>query len=136
MIDTFRDLFETLTGYPEIPLLLVRLVVGFVFVVAVRNKLKDVPAFAEHNGLPVPVAWGLTFAEIAGGVGLIFGVLTQLAALVVMGAMAGSIGFHIFKWKSPYWAASGGWEYDLMIFAMASVVLTVGGGGIEVYPMV
>ncbi len=136
MLEFIRTLFETVQGYPEAPLLLARLVIGFVFVVAVRNKLKDVPGFAEHNGLTVPVAWGLTFAEAAGGIGVIFGILTQLAALVIMGAMAGSITFHIFKWKSKYWAASGGWEYDLMIFSIAAVILVVGGGGIELYPMV
>ena len=54
MLESIRTLFETVQDYPEAPLLLARLVIGFVFVVAVRNKLKDVPAFAEHNGLSVP----------------------------------------------------------------------------------
>ena len=134
MIDTLRDFFASLLGYPDIPLLLTRLVVGLVFVVAVRNKLKDVPAFAAHNGLGVPVAWGLVFAEALGAIGFILGILPQLAALVIMGSMLGSMSFHIFKWKSKYWAASGGWEYDLMIFAMASVVLVTGGGAIALYP--
>ncbi len=136
MLDFIRTFFDTVQNYPEAPLLLARLVIGFVFVVAVRNKLKDVPAFAEHNGLSVPVAWGLTFAEAAGGIGVILGILTQLAALVIMGAMVGSILFHLFKWKSKYWAASGGWEYDLMIFSIAAVIVVVGGGGWELYPMV
>ncbi len=134
MIDTLRTFFGSLLDYPDVPLLLVRLVVGLVFVVAVRNKLKDVPAFAEHNGLSVPVAWGLIFAEAAGGIGFILGILPQLAALVIMGSMVGSMSFHIFKWKSKYWAASGGWEYDLMIFAMASVILVSGGGVIALWP--
>lgn len=134
MIQTARDLFATLLDYPDVPLLLIRLVVGFVFAIAVRNKLKDIPAFAEHNGLSVPVAWGLTFAEAAGGIGFILGILPQLAALVIMGSMAGSMFFHIFKWKSKYWAASGGWEYDLMIFAMASAILVSGGGAVSLYP--
>ena len=133
-MDTVRSFFETALDYPDVPLLLVRLVVGLVFAVAVRNKLKDVPSFAEHNGLPVPIAWGLIFAEAAGGAGFILGILPQLAALVIMGAMVGSMSFHIFKWKSKYWAASGGWEYDLMIFAMASVIFVVGGGAIAIYP--
>lgn len=136
MLDPVRTYFETAQDYPEVPLLLARLIIGFVFVVAVRNKLKDVPAFADHNGLSVPVAWALTFAEAAGGIGIILGVLTQLAALVIMGAMTGSITFHVYKWKSPYWAAGGGWEYDLMIFSIAAVILVVGGGGWEIYPMV
>ncbi len=134
MIDTIRQIFDSIRDYPDIPLLLARLVVGFSFAVAVKNKLKDVPAFAKHNGLSVPVAWGLTFAEAAGAIGLVFGILTQLAALVIMGSMAGSISFHVFKWKSKYWAASGGWEYDLMIFTIASLILVTGGGAIAIYP--
>lgn len=134
MVNTARQFFQSLLEYPDIPLLLVRLVVGLVFVVAVRNKLNDVPAFAQHNGLTVPVAWGLTVAEAAGGLGLILGILPQLASLVIMGSMIGSMSFHIFKWKSPYWATSGGWEYDLMIFTMASVILVSGGGAISLYP--
>lgn len=136
MIDALRTFFVSLLDYPDVPLLLVRLVVGLVFVVAVRNKLKDVPAFAEHNGLSVPVAWGLVFAEASGGIGFILGILPQLAALVIMGSMVGSMSFHIFKWKSKYWAASGGWEYDLMIFTMASVILVTGGGAIALYPTI
>jgi len=133
-MDTFNDLFSALLDYPDLPLLLMRLVVGFVFVVAARNKLKDIAAFAEHNGLPVPVARALTVAEAAGAIGLILGVLTQLSALVIALTMVGSMSFHIFKWKSPYWAASGGWEYDLMIFSMAAVILTTGGGDIALLP--
>lgn len=136
MIDALRTFFVSLLDYPDVPLLLVRLVVGLVFVVAVRNKLKDVPAFAEHNGLSVPVAWGLVFAEASGGIGFILGILPQLAALVIMGSMVGSMSLHIFKWKSKYWAASGGWEYDLMIFTMASVILVTGGGAIALYPTI
>ncbi|MDH5422675.1 MAG: DoxX family membrane protein [Acidimicrobiia bacterium] len=136
MTDTIRTLFDSLLDYPDLPLLLVRLVVGLVFVVAVRNKLNDVPAFAEHNGLSVPVAWGLVFAEAAGGIGFILGILPQLAAMVIMASMIGSMSFHIFKWKSKYWAASGGWEYDLMIFTMASVILVNGGGTIVVWPSI
>jgi len=133
-MDAFNDFFDALLDYPDLPLLLMRLVVGFVFVVAVRNKLKDIAAFAEHNGLPVPVARGLTVAEAAGALGIILGILTQLAALVIALTMLGSMRFHIFKWKSPYWAASGGWEYDLMIFSMAAVILTTGGGDIALLP--
>lgn len=133
MFEILSEWMVAVRDFEAVPLLLVRLVVAIVFFVAVRNKLKDVPAFAEHNGLSVPIAWGLITAELAGAVGFALGMFTQVAALVIMGTMLGSMTFHIFRWKSPYWAASGGWEYDLMIFAMAAVVFTVGGGGIELW---
>jgi putative oxidoreductase len=49
---------------------------------------------------------------------------------MIMLLMLGTLRLHIFKWKSPYWAAQGGWEYDLMLFAMALVVVVQGGGRI------
>lgn len=69
MINSDRQLFESVLDYPDI-LLLLRLVVGLVFVVAGRNELKDAPAFAKDNGLSVPIAWGLIIAEASGGLGL------------------------------------------------------------------
>ncbi len=136
MLDSIRSFFETIQDFPDVPLLLMRLVVALVFIVAARNKLKDVPEFAKGNGLPVPIAWLTISAEFAAGVGFALGILPQVAALIIMGLMSGSMFFHIVKWKSKYWAASGGWEYDLMLFTMASVILVTGGGDIALYTMV
>ena len=117
----------------DLSLLLIRLVVGFSFIVASRNKSRDIKKFARNNGMPVPVAILVMTAEIATGLALIFGVFTQIAALAIMLLMIGTMRLHIFKWKSPYWAAKGGWEYDLMLFAMASIIFVFGGGKFEVF---
>ena len=117
----------------DLSLLLIRLVVGFSFIVASRNKSRDIKKFARKNGMPVPVAILVMTAEIATGLALIFGVFTQIAALAIMLLMIGTMRLHIFKWKSPYWAAKGGWEYDLMLFAMASIIFVFGGGKFEVF---
>lgn len=116
------------TVVSSVVVLLIRLVVGFSFVIASRNKSKNIKKFAKNNGLPVLVAIFLTIAEMVGGIALIIGLLSQFAALGLMLLMLGTIRLHIFVWKSPYWAAKGGWEYDLMLFTMASVILTYGGG--------
>lgn len=136
MLDSIRSFFETVQNFPDVPLLLMRLVVALVFIVAARNKLKDVPEFAKGNGLPLPIAWLTIFAEFSAGIGFALGILPQVGALIIMGIMSGSMFFHIVKWKSKYWAASGGWEYDLMLFTMASVILITGGGDIALYTMV
>ncbi len=112
----------------DINYLLIRVVVGFSFIIASRNKGKDIRKFAEHNDLPVPIATGVMSVEMVAGSGLILGILPQLAALVVMLLMLGTMRLHIFKWKSPYWAANGGWEYDLMLFTLAFVILVHSGG--------
>jgi uncharacterized membrane protein YphA (DoxX/SURF4 family) len=64
------------------------------------------------------------------------GVAPQLGALAIMGVMTGSMYHHIVKWRSPYWAASGGWEYDLMWFTMCLVIAVTGGGSIALWPIV
>ena len=133
-METIENFFASTSEYPDVPLLLLRVVVGLVFIIAGRNKLKDVAGFSKDNGLPVPIGWGLIFAEISAGFGFVLGILPQLAALVIMATMVGSMYFHIVKWKSKYWAASGGWEYDLMLFTMASIVLVFGGGAVGLLP--
>jgi putative oxidoreductase len=112
----------------DVGALLIRFVVGFSFIIASRNKSKDIKKFAKGNGLPVPAAIFVMIAEMAGGLGLILGILPQFAALGLMLLMLGTIRLHIFKWRSPYWTAKGGWEYDLMLFALASVILVHGAG--------
>ena len=72
-------------------------------------------------------------AEFWGGLGVAFGVLTPLAASGILLIMCGSMFHHIVKWKSPYWAATGGWEYDLLWFTMCLVIITTGGGNMALY---
>ena len=136
MIETISAFFETLIQNQDIPLYILRLFVGLIFVNEARTKLKSIPKFAKSDGLPILVAWGLTFAELTGGLALIFGVLTQLAAVGLSLLMIGSMSFHIFKWKSPFWASKGGWEYDLMLFLMAMTIVFTGGGNIGLYPFI
>jgi putative oxidoreductase len=114
--------------------LLIRVVVGVAFIVSSKNKSKNIKKFAKNNGLPVPMATAVMIAEMAGGLGLISGVFAPYAALGLMLLMLGTIRLHIFKWRSPYWASSGGWEYDLMLFALASVILIHGSGNFAILP--
>lgn len=133
-MEAVSDIFQSLLVYQDIGLLAMRLLVGFVFITAGGNKSQGIRAFADKNGLPVPIAYALAATELLAGFAIALGILTQLAALAIMGIMTGSMSFHIFKWKSPYWASEGGWEYDLMLFVMASVILLTGGGDLAVYP--
>jgi len=112
----------------DISLLLIRLIVGFSFIVAAKNKGKNIKRFAKNNGLPLPAAVLVMCTEFITGSALALGVLPQLAAIVLMVLMLGTIRLHIFVWRSPYWADKGGWEYDLMLLVMASVVVVFGGG--------
>jgi putative oxidoreductase len=104
--------------------LLVRAVLAVAFLLEFQIKAKNIRAFAKNDGLPVPVAVFVATAELAAALSFISGILTQLAALGVMLLMLCTMSLHIFKWHSPYKAGRGGWEYDLLLFTLAAVVVT------------
>ncbi len=119
----------------DVVLLLARVVVAIIFIVSFNNKYKDVAGFAKQNKLPLPAAYFQVAIEgLAGGL-LLLGIFTQIGALFAMLAMVGSMFFHIFIWHSKYWASSGGWEYDLMIFTFAALIFITGGGLLAIYPI-
>lgn len=117
----------------HIGLLLVRVIIAVAFFVSGIRKYKNgIKKFAVNHDLPVGMGYFVATAEIAGSIGIMTGVLAQWAALGLMLLMLSTISLHIFKWKSPYWASEGGWEYDLMLFALCSVILFYGAGAVAV----
>ena len=71
----------------------------------------------------------LGLVELACGLGVMFGVLTQLAAIGLILVMLGAIGKKIFVWKIGFWGGKAyGWHYDLMLVVMNLVILFFAGG--------
>ena len=65
----------------------------------------------------------LGVAEIARGLGVAFGVLTQLAAIGLILIMLGAIQRKIFVWQTGFWGENAsGWHYDLMLVLMNIVI--------------
>ena len=124
---------QELTLFSDIGLLLMRFLVGFLFVYSGFGKYRKLRKFAGENELPVIIAFLAVSAEFWGGLAVGLGIATQLGALAIRGVMIGSMYHHIVKWKSPYWAASGGWEYDLMWFTMSLAIVGTGGGSIALW---
>lgn len=112
----------------DITLALIRFVVGVAFLVSARNKFRDIPKFARAHDIPVPVGYFVASAELAGALGLFAGVLAAWAAAGLALLMVSTMSLHIFKWRSPYWASEGGWEYDLLLFALCLVIVLWGPG--------
>ena len=113
-------------------LLLIRVIVSATFFASSVKKLRNVKAAAKNDGIPVPLMGIVAVAEFAGALGMISGVLGRFAAIGLMLLMLVTISFHIFRWKSPYWAEKGGWEYDLMLFALSGVVAILGAGWLAI----
>ena len=65
--------------------------------------------------------------------GLVFGVYTQLSALILTIVMVGAIGMKMMKWGVPFAAMDKtGWEFDFILFFASLAVLFSGGGSIGI----
>jgi len=120
--------FETPLIVQSTVLLLVRIVLVITFFTEARVKFRDIKAFSKNDGLPIPVAYFIAFAEFCAALGMLSGVLAQWAGIGIVLLMCATICFHIFKWHSPYWANKRGWEYDLLMLVLAAVIVVFGAG--------
>jgi len=122
-------LFPQLARFTDLGLLLLRLMVGLVFVTSGYSHLKDPEARAKSIEMPKSFTIFLGIAEVAGGLGVAFGVLTQLAAFGLILVMLGAIQKKIFAWHTGFWGEKTyGWHYDLMFVLMNLVIAFTNGG--------
>ena len=119
-----------LLAFDDLALLLMRLIVGAVFMTSGWSHVKDPVARGKSIELSPAVTRVLGIAELAGGLGVALGVLTQLAAIGLILVMLGAIQKKIFVWRTGFWGKHGtdGWHYDLMLVLMCLVIATSGGG--------
>jgi putative oxidoreductase len=102
---------------------------GLIYADSGYNDLRNPGARSKSIGLSKNVAIFLAVAELAGGAGIIFGVLQQLAAIGLILIMLGAIQKKIFVWKTGFWGEDGlGWSYDLTLISMLIVILATDGG--------
>ena len=123
-------MFPQLAHFTDVALLLLRVMIAVVFITSGCNHLKDPEARSKDIGMSKGFSIFLGAAEVAGSLGVIFGVLTQLAASGLILLMLGAIQKKIFVWRTGFWGESGtnGWSYDTMLVVMSLVIVTTGGG--------
>jgi putative oxidoreductase len=110
-------------------LLMLRLMIAVVFISGGWNHAKDPTGRGKSIGMSKGFTLFLGLAEMAGGLGLAFGVLPQLAALGLILIMLGAIQKKIFVWHTGFWGEkASGWHYDLIFVVMNVVVIATGGG--------
>jgi putative oxidoreductase len=121
----------------NIGLLLLRIVVGLLFAGHGAQKLfgwLGGRSMAGHIGIierlgmsPAPVwAWISALAEFLGGLGLLFGLLTPLAAVALVGTMI--VAIVKVHWPKGVWNTNGGIEFPLTMATVAFVVGLTGPG--------
>ncbi|HKA37754.1 MAG TPA: DoxX family protein [Thermoanaerobaculia bacterium] len=130
---------------PSWAITVVRVTLGVIFFAHGSQKvlgwfggygLKGTTGYFVSTGLPLSVAYAICFFEFLGGIGLVFGLLTRLAALAVITVMVGAIvkvhwpnGLFI-NWELT--AGKGhGFEANLGFIAMALACVIAGGGSLS-----
>lgn len=118
----------------SVVLLLVRIILSVTFFNECYVKFRDLKGFAKRDDVPLPAAGFVATAELCGALGMLSGVLAQWAGVGLVLLMFSTISLHLFKWHSPYWAAKRGWEYDLIMLTLASVIAVFGPGQFALMP--
>ena len=122
-------MFPQLDRFTDLGLLLMRLMVGLVYVTSGYSHLKNSAARAKDIGMSKAFTIFLGVAEVAGGLGVAFGVITQLAAFGLILIILGAIQKKIFVWHTGFWGEkASGWHYDLIFVVMNLVIAFTNGG--------
>ena len=74
----------------------------------------------------IAVAWG----ELIGGIAMLLGFLTRLAALGLIGIMAGAIAR--VHWEHGFNIVKGGYEYNMLIIVVCIALILTGPGSVAV----
>ncbi len=124
-------MFPQLARFTDFALLLLRLLVAIVFVTSGYRHVTHSAERAKGIGMSQGFTIFLGTAELAGGLGVTFGVLTQLAAIGLILIMLGAIWKKIFQWHTGFWGneKTFGWHYDFMLVTMNLVIACTDGGG-------
>jgi putative oxidoreductase len=128
----------------DVALTSLRLVLGVVFFAHGAQKMlgwfgghgfHGTMGFLSHM-MPAPVAFLVICTEFFGGLGLIVGLLTRIAALGIGGLMIGAIFMvHLPNGFFMNWAGNQkgeGVEYHLLVLAIAATLLLRGAGAFSV----
>ena len=125
-----------LTRFADAGFFLLRIMVAAIFGASGWSHLKDPEARSKSIGMSKGFTVFLGAAELAGALGVAFGVLTQLAAAGLIVLMLGAIQKKMFVWSTGFWGKHGtdGWHYDLMMIVMNLVIVLTGGGAYVLWP--
>ena len=138
----FRKLLTTTDDWT---LTLMRLVFGAVFFAHGAQKMlgwfggygfSGTMGFFTHSGIPAPLAFLAIAAEFFGGIGLIVGLLSRVAAFgIIVNMVVAVLTVHLPFGFFMNWTGAQkgeGFEYHLLAIALGIAFLVKGGGAASV----
>lgn len=129
-----RRFFPTfISGWGAATLLVVRVVMGVAFILHGWPKIQNPMGWMNAmggEGVPSFLQALAALAEFGGGIALLLGLLTPLAALGIVCQMLGALFMVHFPMGHPFVAATGGPSYELPLvyLALAILLLVLGPG--------
>jgi putative oxidoreductase len=139
----FRKLFSTSNDFV---LTIVRLVLGVTFFMHGAQKMLGwfggygfhgtMGFFTQQMGIPAPLAFLAICAEFFGGLGLLVGLLSRVAALgIIVNMLVAIATVHHVNGFFMNWTGQQkgeGFEFHLLAIALAIVVLIKGSGAVSI----
>jgi putative oxidoreductase len=138
----FRKLLATSDDWT---LTLMRLVVGVVFFAHGAQKMlgwfggygfSGTMGYFTHSGIPVPLAFLAIAAEFFGGMGLVVGLLSRVAAFgIVVNMVVAVLTVHLSNGFFMNWSGAQkgeGFEYHLLAIALGLAILVRGAGAASI----
>jgi putative oxidoreductase len=121
---------QRLPMLPSVALLLLRLVIGTAFMFYGSGKIMKPFNWMPDSPIPGFLQALAAVSEFFGGLALIIGLLTPLAALGIAITMVVATGMLAFAMKLPFVDLTGGHGFDLPLtfLAVALVFVTLGAG--------
>lgn len=135
------SLFQPLTNRQvNVALLVLRVIAGVTFIAHGAQKLfviglPGITGGFGQMGIPAPgvMAAFITFLELFGGIALVFGLLTRLAALGLAFDMLGAM--MLVHFKNGFFLPQG-YEFVLALFAMSAALVLAGAGELSLDALV
>jgi len=133
-----NQLFDTRSS---LALLLVRFPLGLDMFVHGCQKVTHIPGtmrYYDGLGVPHPLAWLAIIAEFCGGLGLMIGMLSRIAAFGVGCTMVVAVFLrhlpygYLMNWHGGLPFGTEGYEYHTLAVGMALAVLLEGAGSFSV----
>lgn len=133
---SWSALFSTQRSQPELAALLLRLTLGTVLIAHGLLKvlvftLPGAAGFFSSIGFPGWLAYVVTGVELIGGLALVLGWQSRIAALLSLPVLLGASYVHAGNgWL--FTNKNGGWEYPVVLVLLAVAVALLGNGAAAV----
>jgi putative oxidoreductase len=110
-------------------LLLVRLVMGIAFIIHGWGKIQAPFSWMPGSTIPGIFLFFAALSEFGGGIAILLGCVTSLAAIGMAFTMATAVYFHAVVFGDPFVSKGGGsYELGMLYFALSILFILAGPG--------